>query len=110
MHAALAEVAEQHGVIAVLRDQRAVVADVVAEPVRRYRGVLPPGEPGVLTGNAGVLDRAPADLPDVALPGGVLDDLRVAAGDQRCCPRDLLVRLARGVGPVLGEQPGPALG
>ncbi len=90
-------------------DQGAVVAQIIGELLGRNRGVLPPGQPGMLPRQPRELDRAAPDLPDLLLPLRLLEQLRVPAVRTRLHRLAQLVCLLLRVRAVLGEQPRTAL-
>src|SRR6185312_6188941 len=67
VHAALAPVSEEDAVVAVPVEQAEEIPQVVAEPLRRYGGVLPvrpAGVPVETDRHAGGAGGVPAHLPD----------------------------------------------
>ena len=113
--AAVAEVPVERRPVAVLVEQRAEAAQVVAEPLRRHRGVLPAGPVVALARHVGGRAQAGlADLPEALLFGDVVEQLhlrrgRVAAQRLHALFGACVALLAR-VGAELDQQPALAVG
>ena len=113
VHAALAEVPVQGGLVVEAVQQGAERAQVRAEPGRRDGGVLPARQPLRAAGEVGGgAERALARAPDAALLGGIGQNGGAGAG-----AAEVALAVARGAGGLggarareLGQQPAVAGG
>src|SRR6185312_1998506 len=109
-----AEMAEDRRLVAVFLVEPGEVAEIVAQALGRHRGILPGGPRLFLSRHAARADAVLADVPDLVLILGFLDEAHaLGVAPHPLQPRvgllRLGIRLALLLGAELDEEPGAAL-